>query len=163
MLGTRWYKLNKSLVCFGAKGNTPGSFKSSHGLTAFLVAIHHRSGGVACNSQTKTAFSCAGSKFLGVFLTNSRNQPIVPQSPTYPDNHRNHGWYYLNGYTGASRNVVFVASHSTLGHYITKGETLRVWYGEDLYNNTESDNGGRSCVDVYALARDCSIKFLINS
>ena len=153
VLSTHWYKLNRSPVCFGARGNTPGTFKSRYSLNAYLIAIYHRSGGVSCSSGVPTAFSCAGIKYLGVFMTNSKNQPIVPKSPTYPDKYKMKGWYYLNGYTDAARNIVLVAGDSCNGHYIAKHETLRVWYGEDLYNFTEHDNSrGRSCVDVYALA-----------
>jgi len=28
---------------------------------------------------------------------------------------------------------------------------LRLWYGEDLKGYTDSDNGGRTCADVYGL------------
>ena len=156
VLGTHWHKLNMHKVCFGAKGHTPGSFKSRHGLTAYMIAIHYKSGGVYCNRQRPTPFSCQANNWkfnnLGVFMTNSRNHPIVPQSPTYPENYRGKGWYTLNGYTPESRLVLLDAGHSYRGHRIRRGETLRVWYGEDLYNYTEGDNGGRSCVDVYALA-----------
>ena len=32
-----------------------------------------------------------------------------------------------------------------------EGEMLKLWYGEDLYNVTETDNSGTSCADIYAI------------
>ena len=32
-----------------------------------------------------------------------------------------------------------------------RGQVYRLWYGEDLFNSTESDNSGRVCALVYAL------------
>ena len=34
---------------------------------------------------------------------------------------------------------------------MASGEELRLWYGEDLANVFEEDNGGRVCCDVYGL------------
>ena len=34
---------------------------------------------------------------------------------------------------------------------VIRGEELRLWYGEDLADYSEADNGGRVCCDVYAL------------
>ena len=35
-------------------------------------------------------------------------------------------------------------------HQVNSGQELRLWYGEDLVNWAEGDNGGYSCCDVYA-------------
>lgn len=34
---------------------------------------------------------------------------------------------------------------------VHSGQELRLWYGEDFMNISEADNGGRACVDIYAL------------
>ena len=34
---------------------------------------------------------------------------------------------------------------------VSEGMTLKLWFGEDLKDWTEDDNGGRSCADVYAV------------
>ena len=34
--------------------------------------------------------------------------------------------------------------------YVRRKQELRVWYGEDLYDSTESDNSGTSCIEVWA-------------
>lgn len=35
--------------------------------------------------------------------------------------------------------------------YVAPGQQLRVWYGEDLKDVSEDDNGGQTCADVFAL------------
>lgn len=34
--------------------------------------------------------------------------------------------------------------------YLGQYDEMRLWYGEDLKNWSETDNQGRVCVDVYA-------------
>ena len=31
------------------------------------------------------------------------------------------------------------------------GEMLKLWYGEDLFNGYEVNNGGTSCTDIYVI------------
>ena len=62
----------------------------------------------------------------------------------------NHGgWYNLSGYTSSSSALVFCAAKKP--HCIHANTQLRLWYGEDLRGYTESDNGGKTCADVYGL------------
>ena len=44
--------------------------------------------------------------------------------------------------------ILSVYSHP---RWVSSGQELRLWYGEDLVNSSEGDNGGRACCDVYAL------------
>ena len=59
------------------------------------------------------------------------------------------GWYQLEGYTSSSSILVFHVPKEP--HYIYAASELRLWYGEDFKNFTDSDNGGRACADVYGL------------
>lgn len=34
---------------------------------------------------------------------------------------------------------------------LKEGETLRFWYGEDLYDIKESDNYGQTCANLYGI------------
>ena len=34
---------------------------------------------------------------------------------------------------------------------VAAGQEFRVWYDEDLKNESEHDNGGKTCMDIYAL------------
>lgn len=56
------------------------------------------------------------------------------------------GKYDLPGYGLYSPQLVF----SDPGfHYLYYGQRMRIWYGEDLFNYTEKDNHGFTCMDVY--------------
>ena len=44
-----------------------------------------------------------------------------------------------------------VGNDLTTPMYGVKEQQLRIWYGEDLYDQSESDNYGASCVDVYVM------------
>ena len=36
-------------------------------------------------------------------------------------------------------------------YWVSLGEELRLWYGEDFVDHNEYDNEGKACSDVYAL------------
>jgi hypothetical protein len=79
-----------------------------------------------------------------LFISDTRNQRIYP-SPTLIST-RTGGWYDLPGYGPNSPELVF----SDPGfRYLYYGQKMRIWYGEDLYNYTEGDNHGYTCMDVY--------------
>ena len=63
------------------------------------------------------------------------------------------GWYSLEGYTSSSPVLVFCVpkKRGAEGAAVMIRSGLRLWYGEDLKGYTESDNGGRTCADVYGL------------
>ena len=46
-----WIKLNKSPVCFGAKGDQFGRFKYDRNIFVRSIMFVHRSGRVTCNSN----------------------------------------------------------------------------------------------------------------
>ena len=84
------------------------------------------------------------SKSPVVFILDTRNKRIYP-SPTLVSL-RLGGWYDLPGYGMNSPELVF----SDPGfRYLYSGQKLRIWYGEDLFDYTESDNHGFTCMDVY--------------
>ena len=57
-----------------------------------------------------------------------------------------HGCYQLPGFDHNSPEIELSLS-SPIG--VRAGQEFRIWYGEDLYNKQDSDNHGKSCVDVY--------------
>lgn len=142
-----WVKLNTHPVCFGAEGDKYGAF--TYGKDAFIWAfmLKHRSGDVTCNGfASKSPWGCPpNEQFIRTFLTDDRNTIIGPQfservAQTY---------YKLPGYSSSSPYLIFFMGKSAYGlHHMAE---LRIWYGEDLFNTSESDNGGRSCADVYGL------------
>ena len=83
---------------------------------------------------------------LAAILTDNQNKIIAPDASTVDSKT---GWYNLDGYTSFSSVLVFCAPKKP--HCVFANSELRLWYGEDLFGHTESDNGGRTCADLYGL------------
>ena len=144
-------------VCFGAKGNDYGKLLFPRGgiVTSFL--LEHVRGKVNCavssGSLTDSNWGCGHNSVLGlnrlaVFITDSTNQIIVPHNPSWFSSDGAHVWYTLSGFNS---NSPYVVMETGPVYNMVKGEEMRVWYGEDLRDHTTGDNGGRVCVNVYAL------------
>ena len=110
----------------------------------------HRSGKVSCNRGVSHLFSYWGCTpnhgTLVTLLTDQKNTILAPEASSV---NNKTGGYSLAGYTSSSSALVFCAAKKP--HCVFAKSELRLWYGEDLFGITESDNGGRTCADVYAL------------
>ena len=145
-----WVKLNTSPVCFSAKDNKYGAFTPGRDAFVWAFMLKHRSGYVSCSTHggagKRSPWGCdPNSSRIYTFLTDERNNIIGPQFAQYPAQH----YYTLTGYHSSSPYLIFFMGKSAYGlHHLAE---LRLWYGEDLFNHTESDNFGTSCADVYGL------------
>lgn len=81
-----------------------------------------------------------------VAITTSGNHVLLPASQLASDPAL---WTTVPGYNSQSPELVL--SFYSHPRAMTPGEELRLWYGEDLTDITEGNNGGRVCCDVYAL------------
>ena len=144
-------------MCFGAKSNQYGTFRSpSHGKLAAIKLVHLY-GYVSCHYDTKSSWSywgcnlpCFAAKWRGRVstpITNSTNHVLLPSSHFKVVGHT--AWYKVPGYHSLSPE--FVLAFFSEPHSVNSGEELRLWYGEDLFDYTEDDNDGKVCCDVYAL------------
>ena len=142
-------------MCFGAKGNQYGSFKTPfHGKLAAIKLVHLY-GYVSCVSHIKSSWTYWGCNILecyprwrdriGVAITNSTNDLLLPTSHFKVET----SWYKIPGYHSLSPELVL--SFFSNPHLMSSAEELHLWYGEDLLDYTESDNDGKACCDVYAL------------
>ena len=83
---------------------------------------------------------------INVVITNSDNQVLLPPSEFIVNDGAK--WSKIPGYDSLSTELVLpFFSPSQVGYH----QELRLWYGEDLMNAGEGDNGGTACVDVYAI------------
>ena len=144
----RWVKLNKSPVCFGAKGDDFGRFSYHGNIFVRSFKLVHRSGKVSCLKTRADSYSywgCWHNPHLAAILTDQNNNILAPEASIVQGN----GRYNLPGYSSSSSELVFEKSGKP--HVIFANNELRLWYGEDLRGHTEEDNDGKTCADVYGL------------
>ena len=141
-----WVKLNKSPVCFGAQGNQYGRFSYGQNVFVSQFMLVHRSGTVTCNKSDYSYWGCkANHSDIVVALTDDQNRILAPAalaSSRFTS-------YRLAGYTSSSSVLVFCVPKKP--QCVFANSELRLWYAEDLKGSTESDNGGKTCADVYGL------------
>ena len=80
-------------------------------------------------------------------VTNSTNHVLLPADEFSSNSVTK--WFKIPGYNSLSPEIVLSVLFRP--PWMTSGEELRLWNGEDLMNRSESDNGGRVCCDVHAL------------
>ena len=138
---TPWRKLNTAPVCFGAKGDRFGSFWVEVGGSVEAVKLVHVSGQVSCMPGDWTNWGCSHVDLIVTVITNSSNFVLLPES--------RQNVYRIPGYNYDSKELVFTGLQSPLS--VSSAQELRIWYGSDLIGDTEYDNNGTTCADVYAM------------
>ena len=150
-LSVRWRKLNSSPVCFGAKNNHFGRFYVPVSRLAAIKLVHLY-GYVSCDTRHTSNWSYwgCGDKMqaqVSVTITTTANRILLPpkQFLTIPSLE----WYKIPGYNSVSPELIL--SVLSTPNWISSDQELLLWYGEDLVNFSEEDNGGTVCVNEYAL------------
>jgi len=143
--------MNFSPVCFGARNQQFGRFfvHSVSGKKLASVKMVHLYGYVTCDTRYISYWSywgCRGVSSINIAITTASNHVLLPPSQLIV----NHGYKFskIPGYTSVSPEIVLSFFNP---YWISSGQELRLWYGEDLMNAGEGNNGGRACVDIYAL------------
>ena len=132
-------------MCFGAKDSQFGRFQIEFGGSVNAVKLVHVSGDVTCGvqggAQAWSKFGCDKTRNeLLTVITTSENDILLPESQQFV--------YTLPGHYADSEEIVLAEILSPL--LLSSEQELRIWYGEDLMDDHDIDNGGNSCVDVYA-------------
>ena len=139
-------------MCFGARDNRFGKFLVPSSGKLASVKLVHVYGYVACAGRAtyRSYWGChqyPGLKnHVDVVITTSGGGVLLPSSQFITD--KKAKWSLIPGYNSLSPELVLSAFSNPPS--VTRGQELRLWYGEDLANSSESDNGGTSCCDVYA-------------
>jgi hypothetical protein len=135
-------KINVNPVCFGAKDDTFGQFTVHRQGQVVALRLIHVSGFII-NGGNRGKW---GTYVLEVIITDNLNNEIFPPNSVSVNIH---GSYSLPGFGIDSPELTFF--YPSGGFPVENGKVLRMWEGEDLRNvpNTEYDNGGLSCADVY--------------
>jgi hypothetical protein len=171
-LGNAWKKATRRSICFGAGGDDFGDDRYAQFQLpedAGAVKLVYRSGGVSCNFKGRGKYSYWGcdqktTSTLSTFITTATNggrssiadivapskAHIVSQNLWYTPFDDN--WSQSSELTftaSAQQGPTNVYNGQQAGRY-AKGNYL-IWYGEDLGDRSQHDNGGKTCVDVYYL------------
>lgn len=158
---SRWNRLNATKACFGAKGDNPGKFTITR--EGFLAAfkVVHTAGQVNCekgaagHGSLASKWGCStshpyhGTTPLGTFITTPTpsRRILFPREKFIRDKSMSK-WYSLPGFEPNSPFLVF---HDFANpEFVQYGQKVEIWFGEDLANDSEEDNDGESCVEVFA-------------
>ena len=141
-------------MCFGSKDNQFGRFHIPPGDGSVgAIKLVHLYGYVSCDTRNSIHWSHWGCAYHGdikqkvsIAITTSGNHILLPASQLASDSALR---TTIPGYDSQSPELVL--SFFSNPRPMTSGEELRLWYGEDLANLFEGDNGGRVCCDVYGL------------
>ena len=143
-------------MCFGAKGDSYSWFTVPINGSLVAVKLVHRFGYVSCDVKFRKNWSfwgCGEHKYKGLnrlvdtVITDDHNRILMP--PTQLEkNIDDLKWYKIPGYNSQSPEIVLSRFSPTSVH---RGKRLRLWYGEDLTNLSEEDNGGKVCCKVYVM------------
>lgn len=152
MFTEKWLIVSEKPICFGARNSMYGTFQlPAEGFIAALKLVHAK-GKVTCNKHTLGSYSkwgCSsvkGKDPLNVIVTTQTNRIVFPQERFINDG--NSMWYEMPGYDSNSAEVIFQDKIRPL--YVTSGQKLRLWYGEDLTGKDEGGNSGKSCAHIFA-------------
>ena len=117
------------------------------------LKLVYRSGEVRCVSDVayNSRWGCHGySSFkaypLNVIITDRRDNVIFPLQQFIK---HGSGLWYTMPVVDDKHSDELVFSNFDYPLYLHPYMELRVWFGEDLKNWSESDNQGRVCVDVF--------------
>lgn len=142
--------MNTAPLCFGAIGDQFGNFFSPYSGKLASVKLVHLYGNVTCNKRIPQHWSYWGcgsyNRDINIVITDSNYSVLFPSSE-FIYNKRGM-WSWIPDYDSLSPELVLFAPKP---RFVTKGQELRVWYGEDLKKYYVLDNDGKSCCDIYAL------------
>ena len=140
-------------MCFGARDNRFGKFLVPFSGKLASVKLVHVYGYVTCDKNKAYHWSYWGcgqhssvKTNVDAVITTSGGSILLPSSQFIT--HKTLKWSLIPGYNSLSPELVLSAFSNPPS--ATRGQELRLWYGEDLAKTGEGDNGGTSCCDVYA-------------
>lgn len=126
------------------------------------MKLVHKSGSLRCNQIDPDPDSYWGCTFslyknsLMTLITNVKREAILPSTEDmeepFTTGHRNcreKHFYHLDGIDHKTPELVFRNLSNPLS--LSRGQELRIWYGQDWKNCSENGNNGTICVDVFAL------------
>ena len=130
-------------VCMYGKGDKPGVFFTPMAGKIYSIRLVHISGKVSCTPEDESNWGYHS--FIDTILTDKDDHVVFPEDQIA-------NYYELPGFTGNSPELVLTFTSPLV---VNAGQEYRLWYWEDLVNDTEEDNKpGPSCMKVIYLFSD---------
>lgn len=139
-------------ICIGSQQEKYGIIKMPVAGFLHSLRFEYVDGEIGCTSDPRRAtnFGCEVHHLrdsFSIFATTSDDSVIFPTN----DNNQFKGdrlFYEVIGKSGRDAKEFSLTSSEPT--FFAKGDELRIWYGEDLWNRHDWDNGNHEvCVDVY--------------
>jgi len=129
------WTLLQNHVCFGAKGDAYGSFKTTRGGDLSGLKFVHESGYISCvgGDSRNSNWGCDGYG-VGIVVTDMKNDHILTK------NERS----LLGSKSSQDPSLIL-----NVFLKVKKDEEFRIWQKEDLKNRGEWNNHGTVCATVY--------------
>ncbi|XP_078372486.1 uncharacterized protein LOC144656129 [Oculina patagonica] len=150
----RWLNLTE-VVCFGSRGNKFAAVGIP--MEGFLMSIKlvHVTGHASCDSsspQYNEKWGCSrshpvhGGMPFNVVITTGKNNGILYPKELSLKSKKESLWYDIPEVEPDSPELIF--GDSSYPHYVTSGQELRVWFGDDLVSSGGKNNKGKVCITV---------------
>ena len=148
--------MTPSTVCFGAKDSTYGGFKIPSSGSIINFKLTYLSGSVNCYAPNPGYKSNWGCKYpsisthpMGTHITDSNRNHVLPKDE-YLNGGPGCGYYKFPWATPDSPELIF--DDFAVPMSVISDQEFQLWFGEDLVNCGESDNGlKKTCAEVYGL------------
>ena len=136
-------------MCFGAKGNSYGLFAAPIDGNLVAIKLVYQFGYVTCDVDYKNSWSFwgCGTDLVNTVITDRHNHTLMPPIQ-FEKSVSGSKYYKIPGYDSTSPEIIISLFSPT---QVLAGKQLHLWFGEDLENRVEDDNGGRVCCTVYAM------------
>ena len=160
-----WTKINEEGkgVAWGARDDSYGKWHVPTRVCGRRLKLQHRSGGVSCSDKGGVSnFGCGASSdssHIAVYVTAGKDpgDAIVPRPGDPKVKFQGMQWkgmYFLSGFSSMSPYLELDLPMIIDNSYFCfeEGTEYQLWYGEDMYDYAESDNGGTAYTDIYIMS-----------
>ena len=148
--------MTPSTVCFGARDDSYGFFRTSKAGNIITFKLTYRSGYVTCDARKSSFHSKWGCLWnhlipnqMATLITDKNRNLLLPKSNFLSD-YWDCKFYSLPWATTESPQLLFDNLSTPLT--VETNQEFQIWYSEDLFKWGYGDNGyEKTCVAVYGL------------
>ena len=152
----RWIQMTPSTVCFGARDDSYGFFRTAKAGNIITFKLTYKSGYVTCHSSNpsyQSKWGCLWNRLIpnqmATLITDKNRNLLLPKSDFLSD-YWDCKFYSLPWATTESPQLLFDNFSTPLA--VETNQEFQIWYSEDLFKWGYGDNGyEKTCAAVYGL------------